>query len=133
MLLLVRPTEFRGSSCGLPGTVHKSPECINICRMQNFSLNKGQTVLIVANPLDSDGQTGSLSSNVAWAINDNTVGTFVDGPVANSILFTAAKGNSVATITASAQNGVNVTISTAFTVTVNQEPATGFAFTFTLQ
>lgn len=99
--------------------------------LPNINLNQGQTVQVTAVPEDANGNPGSLTP---------TVPTWKPGN-ANITITPAANGLSASVVAGTVPGVVQVDVSgqgipfgplfsSSFTVTVQQAPATQFAFTF---
>ena len=102
--------------------------------LQNTSFSIGQSEVIVALPEDSNGNPGLLGSgNVpSWSINPNSPQSGITiTPAANGLSATiAAQTPGSYQVDVKGQNSVGGQLTSSFTVTVVENPASQFGFTF---
>lgn len=102
-------------------------------KMQNVTMSPGQAFTATALPQDAAGNPAlMLPGNVpAWAVLPATGLTVTPSSDGFSALINGAATPGTFNITVTGQNSNNGGISGTFTVTVSENPATQFGFSFT--
>jgi hypothetical protein len=101
--------------------------------MQNFSIPDNGSIIIEADPVDSGGQPGNITTAVEWSASPPdllTVNVDTGSPPHRRCQFVAKGQVGSVTVTCTAQNDETPpkTISDAFTIQTTPTPASGFQF-----